>query len=92
MTGPVLGVRVDPVARSFVLDQNFPNPFNPVTVIRYAIPSAGRVRLAVHDLLGREVAVLLDGEQEPGRIPLPSTERGWPPASTSTGCRPAAAS
>jgi aminopeptidase N len=66
MTGPVVGGRVDPVARNFVLEQNFPNPFNPVTVIRYAVPSAGQVRLAVHDLLGREVAVLLDGEQEPG--------------------------
>jgi aminopeptidase N len=66
LTGPVRGSRVDPVARSFVLEQNYPNPFNPVTVIRFEVPSAGRARLAVYDLLGREVAVLLDGEQEPG--------------------------
>jgi carboxypeptidase T len=59
------------------LDQNFPNPFNPTTTIRFAIAGvvalsgsegpATKVRLAVYDLLGREVAVLLDEMKEPGR-------------------------
>ncbi len=44
-----------------VLEQNFPNPFNPATVVRFSVRSQGRVRLAVFDALGREVAVLVDG-------------------------------
>jgi len=47
--------------REFQLHQNYPNPFNPATVIRFALPESRRVRLTVHDLLGREVAVLKEG-------------------------------
>jgi hypothetical protein len=48
------------------LEQNFPNPFNPSTRIRFIVPQAGHARLAVYDLLGREVAVLLDDVREAG--------------------------
>jgi len=56
----------------FALFQNYPNPFNPVTAISYQIPAkAGTavsyVRLSVVDMLGREVAVLVNEEQEAGR-------------------------
>ena len=48
------------------LDQNYPNPFNPMTVIRYSIPSDGRVRLAVYDMLARRVTTLVDEVQTAG--------------------------
>ncbi len=50
----------------FRLAQNYPNPFNPVTTIAYSLPRAARVRLSVHDNLGREVAVLADEPEAAG--------------------------
>lgn len=51
----------------FALEQNYPNPFNPETTIAYSVPATGPVRLAVCDLLGREVAVLVNETKQPGR-------------------------
>jgi hypothetical protein len=48
------------------LSQNFPNPFNPSTTIQYAVPAQSTVRLAVYDMLGREVAVLVNGTKAAG--------------------------
>ena len=45
----------------FALDQNFPNPFNPSTSIRYEVQETGRVTLEVFDILGRQVEMLVDG-------------------------------
>jgi glucose/arabinose dehydrogenase len=56
----------DPLPAGFRLDQNYPNPFNPETVIRYRLPAAVEVRLAVYDLLGREIAVLVEAMQPGG--------------------------
>jgi hypothetical protein len=60
------GVSVGSVPKEFVLEQNYPNPFNPETVIGYWLVVGGEVSLQVFDLLGREVAVLVDGMQTPG--------------------------
>ena len=49
----------DAIPENFRLHQNFPNPFNPSTVILYEIPIEGRVTLSVFDILGREVLTLL---------------------------------
>ncbi len=50
----------------FALLQNYPNPFNPVTQIDFVLPKAGHVTLTVFDVLGREVAHLLDERREAG--------------------------
>jgi hypothetical protein len=66
----------------FELRQNFPNPFNPTTTVRYTIggvvapsvsegPAAAHVWLSVFDMLGREVAVLVDEQKEPGEYIVP---------------------
>jgi endo-1,4-beta-xylanase len=58
---------VSTVPTSFKLDQNFPNPFNPSTKIRYSIPKASRVTLKIYDILGREVQTLVNEQQAPGQ-------------------------
>jgi len=55
-----------PVPDKFMLRQNYPNPFNPTTNIEYRIANAGFVTLKIFDILGREVATLVEQYQEPG--------------------------
>jgi flagellar hook assembly protein FlgD len=49
-----------------MLEQNAPNPFGPVTAIRYSVPRSQRVRIGIYDATGRLVARLLDATVDPG--------------------------
>lgn len=50
----------------YYLSQNFPNPFNPVTRINYGVMKSSNVKISVYDMLGKEVAVLVNGTQTAG--------------------------
>ena len=54
------------IPQRFQLSQNYPNPFNPTTTIQFALAKRTTVKLTVFDLLGREVAVLVDAALAPG--------------------------
>ncbi len=54
------------VPSGFSLSQNYPNPFNPVTNINFSIPANSYVKLAVYDMLGREVTLLANGDFNAG--------------------------
>jgi photosystem II stability/assembly factor-like uncharacterized protein len=54
------------LAANFVLEQNYPNPFNPFTIIQYTVGEVSDVVLMVYDMLGRQVAELVNANQAPG--------------------------
>jgi hypothetical protein len=54
------------IPTSFALAQNYPNPFNPSTKIQFSVPSQSNVRLKVYDMMGREVASLVDESKPAG--------------------------
>lgn len=59
--------KAERIPTEFALRQNFPNPFNPSTTIQFDLPIAAQTRLVIYDLLGKEVAVLIDEEKKAGR-------------------------
>jgi hypothetical protein len=63
------GVRELPsqgIPTAYTLSQNYPNPFNPVTTLQFGLPRAGRVTIKVYNMIGQEVAVLVDGMEDAG--------------------------
>jgi hypothetical protein len=60
-------VEIGSTPQTFDLSQNFPNPFNPSTVISYQLPVNSQVTLKVYDMLGKEVATLVNGEMKAGK-------------------------
>jgi endoglucanase len=73
-------VTVSETPLNFALHQNYPNPFNPVTTIKYQMPDAGIVTLKIFDVLGREVATLVDEQKQPGKYDVQ-----WNASSNSSG-------
>ncbi len=64
--GKPVSVRAPGPPESSALSQNVPNPFNPSTTIRFALPQAGPVSLTIYDVNGRRVRTLVDGRAEAG--------------------------
>jgi hypothetical protein len=59
-------VKQDQTSNKYTLYQNYPNPFNPKTTINYSIPKTNFVTLKIYDVLGREIATLVNEERLPG--------------------------
>lgn len=59
------------IEQSFIIMKNYPNPFNPSTVINYSIPESGNVALKVFDILGREITTLVNTWQGAGNYKIP---------------------
>jgi photosystem II stability/assembly factor-like uncharacterized protein len=68
------------IVREFHLDQNYPNPFNPTTAITFTIANAGLTTLKVYDLLGRQVAIILNEE-----LPVGTYQRTFSATNLSSG-------
>jgi beta-xylosidase len=73
----VKGLRTGQISPKFILDQNYPNPFNPSTFIDYQLAIGSNVQLKVYDLLGREVATLVNEYKPAGIYSVRLTENNY---------------
>ena len=64
--GGVTSAEDEDMPKEFKLDQNYPNPFNPSTTIQFAIPKSGEYKVVVYNILGQQVAELLNTQLQPG--------------------------
>ena len=83
--GPLAVAEKEVIPSRFILAQNYPNPFNPTTVVRYQLPVISEVKLVVYDILGREVTVLVNERQAPGRYEVTFSARGGDGSDLSNG-------
>ena len=65
-TDPTVGVKEETTPNSYFLEQNYPNPFNPSTNINYGLKESGFVSLKIYNILGTEVATLVNGYKPAG--------------------------
>lgn len=65
---PLVGIggTISEIPKVFKLYTNYPNPFNPVTTIRYDVPRATNMKIVIYDILGKEVDILVNGYIKPG--------------------------
>lgn len=75
--GSVTGITGNEQALSYSLSQNFPNPFNPATVIRYSVAKESMVNIKVFDVLGREVATLVNSRKIAGNYQVEFDARDY---------------
>jgi len=78
------------VPQEFFLAQNYPNPFNNMTRIQYGLPLDSKVQIRIYDIMGREVATLVNGEMKAGYYTVPWMSRnnyGTPVSSGVYFCR-----
>ncbi len=69
----IIGIEPDPfgqIPKDYKLNQNFPNPFNPSTNIRFGLPKSSFVKLTVYNILGKEVATLVNTRLNPGTFEI----------------------
>jgi hypothetical protein len=76
--GVITSVEDDEIITKFNLYQNFPNPFNPVTKIKYELPERSHIKLTVYNSLGEEVAELINKEQAAGSYEIEFDGGGLP--------------
>ena len=76
---PLTGIEEDISTPSmYSLEQNYPNPFNPSTAIRFSLPASSRVRISVSDILGRDIAQLVDNTMAAGTHTVSWNASGFP--------------
>ena len=56
-----------PIVSEYSLEQNYPNPYNPITTVSYNLPNKSYVALEVYDILGNEIATIDEGEKDAGK-------------------------
>ena len=77
-TGPAAVEQINGLSQDFYLSQNYPNPFNPSTKIHFSIPERSDITLKVFDVLGKEVATLLNEEKNAGNYQVDFSGYGLP--------------